>query len=233
MNSAFDGQFDESRPLTRDFASREVVADYDRTHRRFRDIDGENEAILAWMNLQPDQVLLDMACGTGALARRASLQCRQVVAVDLSGAMLDYAQWRAQEEGRCNIRFCRGGFLTYIHEDPLVDALNTSMALHHLPDFWKQRALNRLVAMLRPGGRFCLQDVVFPAVDAETAIRAWIRRVEERAGTEVADSLRSHVKREYSTYTWIMEGLLVRAGLAIERIDWVDELIPRYLCVKG
>ena len=39
--------WDESVAINKDFGDRAVVAAYDERHRRFRDVDGENAAILA------------------------------------------------------------------------------------------------------------------------------------------------------------------------------------------
>ena len=58
------------------------------------------------------------------------------------------------------IEFHHQGFLTYEHASGTADAIATSFALHHLPDFWKGVAVQRMAAMLRPGGRMYLYDVV-------------------------------------------------------------------------
>ena len=55
-------QWDESVAINRDFGDRAVVAAYDERHRKFRDIDGENAAILARLDLKPDAVVGDFGC---------------------------------------------------------------------------------------------------------------------------------------------------------------------------
>jgi hypothetical protein len=42
-----------------------------------------------------------------------------------------------------------------------LGAAVTQIALHHLPDFWKQIALIRIAGMLKDGGRLCLRDMVY------------------------------------------------------------------------
>ncbi len=152
-------QYDEAIPVGGDFSRGEVVEAYDAFHRRFRDVDKENAAIIAGLDLQEDQVLVDVGCGTGVFAVQAARRCARVHAVDVSAAMLDYTQRKAQSQGLTNVICHHGGFLTYVHTDGPVDAVTTSMALHHLPDFWKQKALARLNAMLRKGGRIFLAEV--------------------------------------------------------------------------
>jgi hypothetical protein len=41
-----------------------------------------------------------------------------------------------------------------------VDAVVTTLALHHLPDFWKGMALKRVHGMLKRGGRLYIHDVI-------------------------------------------------------------------------
>ena len=38
---------------------------------------------------------------------------------------------------------------------------------------------------------------------------------------------------EYSTFGWIMEGLLERAGFKIEESDYKEGFLVSYLCVKS
>jgi len=42
----------------------------------------------------------------------------------------------------------------------------------------------------------------------------------------------THVRDEYSTCDWIMEGLLERAGFRIQTADHPDEFLATYLCTK-
>jgi len=225
-------QFDESIPVGSDFTSLEVVEAYDAFHRRFRDVDKENAAIIAGLDLQQDQVLVDMGCGTGAFALQAARCCRRVHAVDVSPAMLDYTRRKAQSQGLTHLVCHQGGFLTYVHTDGPVDAVTSSMALHHLPDFWKQKALCRLNAILREGGRIFLADVVFSGDDIETAIARWIDKMAATAGPQVAERIQDHVRKEYSTWAWIMEGLLQRAGFRIDRAEYTDGVLAQYYGTK-
>ena len=225
--------WDETVAINRDFGDRAVVAAYDERHRKFRDVDGENAAILARLDLKPDAVVGDFGCGTGAFARAAARKCAAVMAIDLSAAMLDYVAWKANEEGLKNIVCRHGGFLTYAHEGPLFDALHSSLALHHLPDFWKQKALDRLAGMMKPGGKFHLMDVVFTPENCDVNIEAWIGQMAAKAGPEGAESIRSHVRKEFSTYTWILEGMLERAGFRIERAEPSEGVLANYYCRKA
>lgn len=232
MTTNLDLAWDETAAINRDFGDRVVVAAYDERHRRFRDIDGENAAILARLHLPPDAIVGDFGCGTGAFARLAARRCQTVYAIDVSAAMLDFVEWKAKEEGLANILCRRSGFLSYVHDGPPLDALHTSLALHHLPDFWKQKALGRLAGLLKPGGKLHLMDVVFAPENCNANIAAWIAQMEAEQGREIADSLRDHVRKEYSTYTWILEGLLARAGFRIDEAQATGGVLANYYCTK-
>lgn len=225
-------EYDDMVHIGKDFANREVVKEYDARHRRLRDVDKENEAVIAALGLGEDHVVADIGCGTGAFVLMAARHSAKVFAVDISTVMLDYTRDRAEREGIGNIVYRRGGFLTYRHEGEPLDAVSTSLALHHLPDFWKQRALNRMNAMLKDGGRLYLMDVVFSDEDCEKNIPAWIEKVRAEAGPDIAEDLMSHIRNEHSTFTWIMEGLLERAGFKIDDSVLSDGALARYFCTK-
>jgi len=55
-----------------------------------------------------------------------------------------------------------------------VDALVPIMAFHHLSDFWKGIALDRMNCIIRPGGLLYIHDVIFEQADVETNISRWI-----------------------------------------------------------
>lgn len=228
----FTGLYDEMIPVGRDFRSRDVVDAYDAYHRRFRNVEAENDAIIASLGLERSQTVADFGSGTGAFALHAARRCAKVHAIDVSKAMLDYTAWKAEGEGVTNIVCHHAGFLTYVHTDPPLDAITSSMALHHLPDFWKQKALARLHGMLRPGGRLLVADVVFSEQQYETRIARWIEQMTARFGPDMAADLTRHVCTEYSTFAWIMDGLLLRAGFRIDHVEHTDGVLARYVCSK-
>ncbi|MEA3364813.1 MAG: class I SAM-dependent methyltransferase [Candidatus Hydrogenedentes bacterium] len=92
---------------------------------------------------------------------RAATHCRFVHACDVSKPMVEYARLRAEKQHIKNIAFHHAGFLTYMHEGKPVDVVVSQIALHHIPDFWKAVALQRIAEVLKPGGIFWLKDIVF------------------------------------------------------------------------
>jgi len=185
------------------------------------------------LDLGPEATVIDIGAGTGAFSLNAAPHYRTVYTVDVSEAMLAYTRRKAEQIGLLNIIFCRGGFLTYEHKDAPVDAVVASAALHHLPDMWKWVGLLNVAKMLKPGGKFYLFDVVFPVMGDYTAIfNGWVDSFYEKVGPEFAVEVETHIRDEFSTFDWVMEGLLQRAGFQIDRADYDDQFGATYLCTK-
>lgn len=66
------------------------------------------EWIFQTLQLQRDQLLLDVAAGTGHVARALAPQVRVAVAVDTTQAMLDTGKQAADFDGLANVVFLRG-----------------------------------------------------------------------------------------------------------------------------
>ena len=233
MMSAPNWQYHEPDHPGADFDAMAEI--YDRNMQKYRDVQGEIDEILDYLALRPDQRILEIGTGTGEFAIAAARRCRKVYAVDLSAGMLRYAEKKAAARGATNVQFLPGGFLTYCHEGEPLDGIVSQIALHHLPDFWKQIALLRMAGMLAEGGKLCLRDVVFsfdPA-EHEKFLDDFISKAEEKAGPNFARSISDHVKKEYSTMDWIMQGLIERAGFEIQQARKSHGFFALYLCEKG
>lgn len=223
-------QFDEFQQIGRDYGQAEEADTYESDHTKFRDFDAECEETLQALALDPGASIIDLGAGTGAFSMRASQRGFRVYAVDVSEAMLAHARAKADAASLPNITFAHAGFLTYRHEGPPVDAIVTSFALHHLPDYWKAVALERMREMLRPGGKLFLRDVVLADDGACEHIQRFIDRQDAIGGADLREDAEGHFREEFSTYTWIMDGLLQRAGFAIESQRLDEGLLATYLC---
>ena len=226
--------YDEIKHAGVDYSDPAQVAVYDSWHQKFRDDQKGAEAIITALQMKPEHTVIDMGVGTGAFTIYASPHCKTVYAVDVSPVMLDYTRQKAEKAGLTNIVFCHGGFLTYEHQAPAVDAIVSVAVLHHLPDFWKLVGLQRVALMLKPGGRLYLFDVVFPAemTDHEARLSAWVDSMSETVGADFATEAEAHLRDEYSTYDWVMEGLLDRAGFRIDDATYADGFGATYLCTQ-
>lgn len=226
--------FDESHTAGVDYADPAVAEDYDTQHEGFRNFEQEARRMGEALGLSGESLVLDMGCGTGGLSLHLAGMCKHVYAVDASAAMLDRLKRKIAKSGARNITPVNAGFLTYEHDGPDLDAVISTVALHHLPDFWKQIALCRINGMLKPGGKLFLLDVVFsfaPKEHAE-AIDGWLDAMRAMAGDEIAEESLIHVGDEFSTWSWIMEGMLEEAGFVIDSTTEVTPNVSAYVCSK-
>jgi len=227
-------QYDETKSCGAKFNSLMCARKYDKQHQKFRDYQKECREIIALLDLDSQRTVMDIGCGTGAFAINAARYLRKVYAVDISDAMLKYARKKAARAKLNNIDFFQGGFLTHQHCAEPVDAVVSVLVLHHLPDFWKLIGLRRLGRMLKTNGKLYLYDVVysFDVEHYEMYFDRFIQSAVGRVGDEMKKGMEVHFRREYSTFGWVMEGLIEKAGFEIETADYKDDFFAAYLCTK-
>ncbi|HDQ44881.1 MAG TPA: class I SAM-dependent methyltransferase [bacterium] len=221
------------KQIGKDYNTPEEVESYDARHGKFRDIERENEAIVDVLKLSPGHTVIDFGTGTGAFALRAAKSCTRVHAIDISAEMLACAKRKAKQLGLDNIVFHHAGFLSYHHDAAPVDAVVTNTALHHLPDFWKALALRRINTMMKTGGLFYLSDVVFSPRNTAAHIEQWIEKLGQIGGETLRKDAEAHIRDEFSTFDWILEGLLERSGFEILRKEITGGVIGGYFCKKN
>ena len=226
--------YNEYQQIGTDFEDPNQVATYYR-HQTSSTVASE-QALVKQLGIRPGRTVIDLGCGAGIFAIQAALAGGQVEAVDISQTMLTHAQNQAGAAGvQTRIQFHHAGFLTYEHEADPVDVIVTKVALHHLPDFWKMTALLRMAAMLKDGGVLYLQDVVysFNPVEYSSHIQAWIEQATATADADWARrDFKTHIREEYSTFSWILEEMLQRAGFKILEAIPASSVWANYLCQK-
>lgn len=199
----------------------------------------EDVALLRERGLSEDSTLVDMGAGTGTFTLAAAAVCKRVIAVDVSPVMLAALGEKAEQLGLRNVERAQAGFLSYEHRGAPADFVYSRHALHHLPDFWKALALARIAALLRPGGVLFLRDLIFSVElgDVEHTIEAWLasaasRIPDARAGW-AREELEAHLRGEYSTFSWLLEPMLERAGFDISDARYSDSgIYTAYMCIK-
>jgi len=225
-------QWNELQQVGTDYNDLAEIANYDARMATCRDVDGENKALLATLNLPEKASVLEIGCGTGRFALAALDAGLRVTTVDISAKMLEYVQQKATEKGHPLAATQHAGFLTMDFPAATFDAVVSSFALHHLPDVWKQVALERVHSVLAPAGQFLLQDVVF-STDADRrpheAFEDFLSGFPDAMRPEVS----RHIATEYSTFAWIMEGLLTRSGFNLLSSTYQEKSVAIYHCQKS
>jgi len=222
-------------PVGVDYLDPEIAREYDKEHQKFRNFEDETESIVQMLGITPEDTVLDFGCGTGGIVLKLAKYCKKVIGVDISREMLDILEEKTCEQNITNIETHCAGFLTYNHDRSVkVDKIVSMVALHHLPDFWKSVALLNISEILKTGGKLYLFDVVFTfsIQDHQKTIGQMIHQMQDTAGDSMAEELKVHIRDEFSTYDWIMEGLLEKAGFSIDSVEVKADNLRGYICSK-
>jgi SAM-dependent methyltransferase len=117
---------------------------------------------------------VDLGCGTGQHAWLLSRVFGEVLAVDISAPMLQFAE---QHRPAPNVRYQQRGLTEVTAEhDGQFDLVLSTHTLHHVPDL--PAALRQIRSLLAPGGQAILVDNVDPRHQAP---RAWFRAEARKA----------------------------------------------------
>ena len=223
--------YNELQQIGVDFASQTEVEAYDA--KQESNSLKACQALLEKLEVGLEHTVIEFGTATGNLTIEAAKRCKHAYGIDVSEAMLRYARNKAVKQGVLNISFIHAGFLSYEHCGEPADFIITKFALHHLPDFWKMQALCQAADMLVDGGKLYLQDVIFSfkPQDAEAELERWISSIIQTSGF-TREEFEMHVREEYSTYAWILEGMLERAGFTLLKRDYFTPTYAAYLCEK-
>jgi len=108
--------------------------------------------------LTGDESVLDAGCGPGHTALYFAPLARDVVAVDLSAAMLAQGRRLASERGIANVTFRLGDVEQLPFADNTFDLITSRYSAHHWPH--PEAALQEFRRVLRPNGQLLLGDIV-------------------------------------------------------------------------
>ncbi|MBN2711393.1 MAG: DUF1330 domain-containing protein [Planctomycetes bacterium] len=222
-------QWNEMQQVGTDYGDISEIEAYEKRMGEFRDIDGENTAILELLNLPGGARIMEIGCGTGKFARMAAGKDYRVTAADISSMMLKYIGSRASVEN-LDIECVNAGFLGIPERDGEYDAVVSGAALHHLPDVWKTVAVEKIFRLLKPGGQFVVRDVFFDWKEEGHA--EFFERFVAAFPESTRKAAARHAEREFSTHGWIMEEMLKRAGFTVLSNKEESFYFRQYHCRK-
>lgn len=118
------------------------------------------QGLIAAAALTGSERVLDVGCGAGHVTIGLAGQARELVAVDLTEAML--AQTRAQvaAKGYTNVRVESADAMALPFASGSFDLAVSRYAAHHFAD--PLSAIRDIFRVIKPGGRWLLVDVVSP-----------------------------------------------------------------------
>lgn len=118
-------------------------------------------AVLDAARTAPGARVVDLGCGNGQLGLPLARDGANVLAVDVSPAMIESLLAEAQRQHLPRL----DGLATPIEELVLppgsIDLVVSSYALHHLRDADKARLVRSAAGWLKPGGRIVIADMMF------------------------------------------------------------------------
>ena len=131
---------------------------------------GYNRDIPGWilenLALTGNESALDVATGTGIMARDLAPRVAQVTGIDVTPEMLAQARRIAADAGIANIVFDDGDAAALPYPDNRFDLVISRIAVHHFAD--PRVELGEMRRVCKPGGRVAIVDIT-AADDAELA----------------------------------------------------------------
>jgi len=121
-------------------------------------------AVLAAAGLSSEatgSLVVDLGCGTGQLSLPLARLGAQVLAVDVSAAMVQRLRSEARRLGVTQVEGLAMPIEKLALPPESVDLIVSSYALHHLRDADKARLVASAFGWLRPGGRIVIADMMF------------------------------------------------------------------------
>jgi 2-polyprenyl-3-methyl-5-hydroxy-6-metoxy-1,4-benzoquinol methylase len=118
-------------------------------------------AVLQAADIGPGAQVVDLGSGTGQISLPLAQRGAQVLAVDVSSAMIRRLQSETQRRGGMSIDALALPIEELALPPGSVDLVVSSYALHHLRDADKARLVSAAYGWLRPGGQLLVADMMF------------------------------------------------------------------------
>ena len=128
------------------------------------------------LELRPDDLLLDVAAGTGHAARLLAPRVAGAIALDNTEAMLATGRQQAASAGLDQVEFVKGDAARLPFDDASFDVVVCRFSVHHFSE--PEVAMREMVRCLRRGGRLAIADLVAdpdPSVAAIQNQLEWLR----------------------------------------------------------
>jgi ubiquinone/menaquinone biosynthesis C-methylase UbiE len=174
---------------------------------------GRRDAARIGELIKPTDVVLDLGCGIGRVARYVAPLCREIWAVDASETMLEYARKRLADLP--NVRLVQGAG-TSLPDVPSesIDVAYSTLTLQHVEREHAFLLLRELRRILKPGGRAFL---TFPNLLSDTYLDAFLYYVDH-------DEVDNRARARFYTPEEV-DRLLPAAGFELESLEADVEIV--------
>jgi tRNA (cmo5U34)-methyltransferase len=195
----------------------------------------EREAqIAAFVDLVPAQDqpfnILELCCGEGLLAGALLERFHNctVYGFDGSPAMLDHAQRQLAQYGdRFRTQLFDLADRSWRAPAWPVQAVVSSLTIHHLDGAEKQQLFRDVAQLLTPGGVLLIADVIAPASRAGTdlAAKAWDAAVRKRA-LEIdgnLDAVAYFEREQWNMYRYPNDADIDKPSRLLDQLKWLEQ----------
>lgn len=160
----------------------------------------------------PDQIVLDVAAGTGTSSAEIMKSGAHVVALDISVGMLNAGRERHPE-----VDFIWGSATDLPFGDDTFDAVTVSYGLRNIDDVPK--ALREFYRVTKPGGRVVICEFSTPTSLVQPAYQLYLGRIAPLLGRLVSPAGAAYDYLTESIFDWHNQQEL---GKLMQQAGWVD-----------
>ena len=164
--------------------------------------------------IEPTDVVLECACGSGAISKAIAEKCQKLVATDYSDKMLKKAKKKCKKQ--TNVEFALADITHLEYEDCSFDKVVAGNVIHLLEDPY--RALKELERVCRVGGQLIIPTYINMEKKGKTNL--FVRAI-DKAGASFKQQF------TYQTYQDFFE----KAGYANVKFDIVNGKMPCAIAV--
>lgn len=186
--------------------------------------------VLERLELRGNEVVIDVAAGTGQTARLLAPSVLAVVAVDSTAAMLAEGREQLERDGVRNVVLLRGDADDLRFADGTFDVAVTRFALRHFED--PAVPVSEMVRCVRAGGRVMVADLVASEDPAVAERRYRLERLRDPSharalsapelGGLLADAGLEGIRVEARSVEWPLGPWLEQSGAAEDVVGAIE-----------
>ena len=137
--------------------------------------------IMELLELDDSLSALDVAAGTGLVARELAPLVKTVVALDSTPEMLEQGRQQAATAGLANLEFESGDAQLLPYPDDSFDQVTCRLGMHHFFD--PQVQAKEMARVCRPGGQVAIIDITSTEDEAAATLHNRLERLRDPSHT--------------------------------------------------